>query len=133
MCFAASRHIERTRVLVYVIDITAVEVKHDKYSESLRAPRQLSMLRAELGAYDPDLLTKPSIVAANKIDMMDARSEADLRALRRATHWPVVEISGLRSLGTDELAALLRRLCNDAEGADAKHTEGDGLFDEERR
>jgi GTP-binding protein len=108
-CHCASRHIERTRVLVYVIDITAVPVRRAGYTEILSARQQLAMLKSELSAYDPALLDKPSVVAANKVDAMGDRGAAELVAIRRAAApWPVVPISGLRRTGIDELAAVLR-------------------------
>jgi GTP-binding protein len=54
------RHIQRTRVLVFLI-------------ECLEEDPQISydMLRAELGLFDTDLLEKPSVVVINKIDLLD--------------------------------------------------------------
>jgi len=62
------RHIQRTRVLVYLIECAAADPMI-----------QLDMLKAELGLYDPQLLEKISIVALNKIDLLDeaARSALD--------------------------------------------------------
>lgn len=54
------RHIQRTRVLVYLIECTDADPLIS-----------FNMLRAELGLFDPDLLKKPSIVALNKIDLID--------------------------------------------------------------
>jgi GTP-binding protein len=56
------RHIQRTRVLVYLIDVTS------------KTPRQdLETLRNEMKSFDPGLIEKPSIVAFNKIDLVLAR------------------------------------------------------------
>jgi len=54
------RHIQRTRVLVFLIDCLDddPQIAHD-------------MLRAELGLFDPTLLEKPSVVVINKIDLLD--------------------------------------------------------------
>lgn len=62
------RHIQRTRVLVYLIECVAADPMI-----------QLNMLKAELGLYDPQMLEKISIVALNKIDLLDetARSALD--------------------------------------------------------
>ena len=54
------RHIERTRFLVYVVDV----------SESLDAAiNELKILRNELFLYSNDLVSRPAIVAANKMDL----------------------------------------------------------------
>lgn len=54
------RHIERTSVLVFVIDISAEEREHP-FEDFLT-------LCEELKSYSPDMLTKPFLVALNKAD-----------------------------------------------------------------
>ncbi len=56
------RHIERARVLVFLLDLASV----DGHSPA----RQLEILRAELGAYRPALLARPSIVVGSKADVL---------------------------------------------------------------
>ena len=58
------KHIERTSVLVYVIDISGFECR-DPYED-------FSILRKELQAYNPELLQKPFLVVLNKIDKEEA-------------------------------------------------------------
>ena len=70
------RHVERTAVLVHVVDVS---------SGTGRDPVQdLDIVRRELELFDPAMLEKPQLVAANKIDALDEpeRLEA-LRASRR--------------------------------------------------
>ncbi len=67
------RHIERTRVLVHMIDIFPVDGSKpiDSYNE----------IRAELEAYSPKLAAKPEFLAANKMDLAGASEAlADLRS-----------------------------------------------------
>jgi GTPase len=52
------RHIERTRVLVHVVDGAARDVAWD-----------YDIIRQELAAHDPTLLEKPMLVVFNKIDL----------------------------------------------------------------
>lgn len=56
------RHIQRTRVIVYLIDIT-----------SHRPGDELDILKREMVSFDPGLLEKPSITAFNKIDLIPER------------------------------------------------------------
>jgi GTP-binding protein len=57
------RHIERTKVLIHLVDIS---------SESGRDPvEDFDTIRRELELYNPELLEKPQLVAANKIDALD--------------------------------------------------------------
>ncbi len=57
------RHIERARVLVYLLDLAAVD------GES--PARQLEVLRNEVGSYRPDLLERPSVVVGSKCDVLE--------------------------------------------------------------
>jgi len=59
------RHIERTRVLVHVIDMARTE-ERDPLSD-------YHIIRDELAAYNPALLLRPQIIAANKMDVLDAQ------------------------------------------------------------
>jgi GTP-binding protein len=56
------RHIQRTRIIVYLIDIT-----------SHRPTDELEILKKEMVSFDPRLLEKPSITAFNKIDLISER------------------------------------------------------------
>lgn len=61
--FSFLKHIERTSVLVFVIDISK-EIRDDPYEDFMT-------LQDELRSYDPTLLEKPFLVALNKIDKDD--------------------------------------------------------------
>ena len=66
------RHVERTRVLVHMIDILPIDGSSplDSYHE----------IRNELEAYSPKLAAKPEFLAANKMDLAGASEAlADLR------------------------------------------------------
>jgi len=63
------RHIRRTRALVHLIDGLAADPVAD-----------YSQVNAELALYDPDLATKPQVVAVNKIDLPEV-----------ADRWPEIE------------------------------------------
>ncbi len=54
------KHIERTKVLIHVVDAASTEGR-DPVAD-IRA------INKELKAYNPELLTRPQIIAANKID-----------------------------------------------------------------
>ncbi|MDT6980426.1 GTPase ObgE [Levilactobacillus zymae] len=59
--FQFLRHVERTRVILHVIDMSGVEGR-DPYDD-------FEKINRELQAYDPDILKRPQIVVANKMDM----------------------------------------------------------------
>jgi len=95
------RHLQRTRLLLHVIDVAPFDTDADP-------PRQARALVRELQRYDPALAAKPRWVVLNKIDMLDPESaRAHLDALRRKLRLtratPCFEISarsgaGLRAL-----------------------------------
>jgi GTP-binding protein len=61
--FRFLRHIQRTRVLLFLLDITTESPGDD-----------LAHLLAELSAFDPLLLEKPRRVVLNKVDLVDPDS-----------------------------------------------------------
>ena len=61
------KHIERTKVLIHVIDVSG--------SEGRDPMEDYRKINAELEKYDPALLKKPQLVAANKIDLLEDPDE----------------------------------------------------------
>ena len=99
------RHIERTRVILHVIDMSGMEGR-DPYEDYLA-------INAELEAHNLRLLERPQIIVANKMDMPDAAEnlvqfKAQLRAefpedVLEEDLPPVFEISGIQHRGIDPL------------------------------
>jgi GTP-binding protein len=76
------RHIERTRLLLHVVDLAAVDGR-----DPVGAYHQLN---GELSAYRASLEERPQLVVANKMDLAEARD--NLPAFERAVPgkvWPV--------------------------------------------
>ncbi|MDP2391175.1 MAG: GTPase ObgE, partial [Acidobacteriota bacterium] len=57
------RHIERTKVIIHLVDISSASGRD--------AVEDFDTIRKELELYNPELLKKPHLVAANKIDAID--------------------------------------------------------------
>ncbi len=92
------RHISRTRLLIYVLDVSDEPVT------------TLEALRFELREYDPDLLERPAIIVLNKTDLVDEGELAE-RELELATAGlPMMAISALDGNGLGELRATLFEL-----------------------
>ena len=89
------RHIERTRMLVHVIDISESEGR-DAYSDYLK-------INEELKKYDKQLSKLKQIIVANKIDMPDA--EEKLKALREkiGRKHKIIPMSAIIGEGIDAL------------------------------
>ena len=62
------RHIERTRVFIHLVDAASVEGRDP--IEDIRS------INGELAAYNPELMTRPQVIAANKIDVMPEEDRA---------------------------------------------------------
>ncbi len=94
------KHIERTKVLIHVVDAASTEGR-DPVAD-IRA------INRELEAYNPGLLKRPQVIAANKIDAIydDGESESPLERLKRefeAEGIRVFPISAVTGQGVREL------------------------------
>jgi GTP-binding protein len=91
------RHVERCRVLVHIVDLSAP-------GEDRAPVRDLDVLDHELQRYSPELAAKPQIVAANKIDLPDARERLpDFQAAMAPRGVPVFPISAATGEGLGPL------------------------------
>ena len=97
------RHIERTRVLLHLIDVCPM----DGSPSPLDA---YAIVRNELAKYSPSLAEKPEIVVANKMDLTDAQRH--LAGLRDALQREVIGISAVTGTGLDPMSERLwQALC----------------------
>ncbi len=85
------RHISRTRLLAYVLDI------------SLKPKESLQTLQGELQFYDHKLLERPAVIILNKIDLVDANELSS--TVSEITHFglPVLATSVLSGEGLTEV------------------------------
>lgn len=93
------KHIERTKVLVHVVDAASTEGR-DPVAD-------IQAINKELKAYNPELLTRPQIIAANKMDAFyQEEEESPIDRLRREFEpkgIQVVPISAVSGQGVKEL------------------------------
>lgn len=90
------RHLERTKVLVHLIDISSASGR-DPVSD-------LDTVRQELELFQPTLAAKPQLVTANKIDALDDEGRATALAVRAAQlGLPFFRVSGVTGSGVTEL------------------------------
>lgn len=104
------RHISRTRMLLFVLDIAADPAAN------------LAALRAELEAYDPGLLELPAAVVLNKTDLASPDETARFIDELSAAGLPVVGVSALDGEGTEELRDLVFDLMPPERAAPAERT-----------
>ncbi len=102
--FAFLRHIQRTRVLIHLLDGSGADPLSD-----------FSQINTELALFDPDLGRKPVLVAVNKIDLPEAKARwPELKAELKRRGFDSFPVSALTRKGTRELvyraAQLLQEL-----------------------
>jgi GTP-binding protein len=103
------RHVERTRVLVQVVDGSSRDPEWD-----------FGVIREELHAHDPALLDKPLLVAFNKLDLPGAADAwPAFRAARKRDGLPTVAIAAATGEGVPALRTELARLLPSGEELDA--------------
>lgn len=101
------RHIERTKVIIHIVDAASTEGQ-DPIAD-------IKAINAELEAYNPDLLKRPQVIAANKIDAIyDDGSGTNPVELIKAAFEPegikVYPISAVTGQGVKELLYAVREL-----------------------
>ncbi|WP_077603164.1 GTPase ObgE [Oceanobacillus sojae] len=89
------RHVERTRVIVHVIDMAGTEGR-DPYEDYVK-------INEELAAYDKKLLTRPQIIAANKMDMPGAEENLGAFQEKLGEEIPIYRISAITKDGLRDL------------------------------
>ncbi|GAB7386540.1 GTPase ObgE [Bacillaceae bacterium] len=89
------RHVERTRVLVHVVDIAGSEGR-DPYEDYLQINRELRL-------YDERLAERPQVVAANKMDLPGAEENLRRFKERVGEQVPVFPLSAATGQGVKEL------------------------------
>jgi GTP-binding protein len=89
------RHIERTRVIVHVIDMAAMEGR-DPYEDYLT-------INKELNEYNLRLTERPQIIVANKMDMPEAEENLQKFRAQLEEDFPIFPISAVTRKGLREL------------------------------
>jgi GTP-binding protein len=98
------RHVERTRILVHIVDGSSRDPAWDR-----------EVIRDELDAHDPALLDKPLLVVFNKLDLPAAQDRwPAFRDALVAEGRQVIAISAASGEGIDALRAVLADLLPDA-------------------
>jgi GTP-binding protein len=88
------KHIQRTRVLIHVIDGLSAEPFAD-----------YSQINSELALFDPQLAKKPQIVVFNKIDLPDVMKR--LSVIKKQFEKHKIEIIGISAVSHENLNKLL--------------------------
>lgn len=93
------RHIERTKVMIHVVDAAGTEGR-DPIAD-IRA------IDRELEAYDPELLKKPQVIAANKIDAIYGDENEVITALKNEFEKDGIKVFPISAVSGQGLKELL--------------------------
>lgn len=123
------RHIERTKVIIHMVDAASTEGR-DPVAD-------IKAINEELRAYNPELLKRPQVIAANKIDAIytDDETENSVDVIKKAFEpegIKVYPISAVTGQGLKELLYYVRELLDsmtDEPVMFEKELDTDTLFD----
>src|SRR6202140_631437 len=90
------RHIERTRLLVHLVDVSDASGRDD-------IVKDIEVIQGELGSFGAHLEEKPMIMAASKIDAVNKDKLADLKRYCKKHKLKLYEISAVTGKGIEEL------------------------------
>ena len=94
------KHIERTKVLAHVIDMSGSEGR-EPYDDYVT-------IRHELEEFSKKLISKPEVIIANKMDIDGAKEK--LKEFKKKVNLPVFEISAVNNEGLDTVIEELKVL-----------------------
>jgi GTPase len=98
--FEFLRHIERTKLLIFVLDASGIDGR-DPTSD-------YTVLREEIGKYNPEMLERPYIVALNKIDIDE--SKANIKQFRKKYKLNASTLYEISAAGGEGLPELLEAI-----------------------
>ena len=113
------RHIERTKLLLHLIDLTNPEMEPEEAFEKINR---------ELSLYSPELTKKPQIVVGTKIDALTDRSKVErLKRYFKEKGYPFFAVSAVTGEGMEELLNFVAQKLKELKEEDAKEgKEGSG-------
>lgn len=92
------KHIERTRVIAHIIDMSAFEGR-DPYDDYL-------IINKELENFNPKILEKPQIILANKMDMPDSLENLE-KFKEKVKDVTIYQMSGVTGEGIQKVIDVL--------------------------
>ena len=99
------RHIERTKVIAHVIDMSGYEGR-DPYDD-------YQVINKELENFSEKLIQKPQIIIANKMDLDSAKE--NLANFKKKVKEPIYEISAMNNEGLEDVLVALGDLLETVE------------------
>ena len=115
------RHIERTKVLIHVVDAASTEGRDPV--EDIRT------INEELNAYNPELKQRPQVIAANKTDAIFEDGENPVERIRRAFEPEGIKVYPISAVSGEGVKELLYGVYDILKGLDSKPVVFEREFD----
>jgi len=106
------RHIERTRLLVHLVDVSDASGRPDPVKD-------VEVIMGELQSFGAKLERKPMIMAASKIDVANKDKLAKLKRYCKKQNLELFPISAVTGKGIDELKYAMADKVDEARDRDA--------------
>lgn len=104
------RHVERTRLIIHLIDPFSADPSKDMVEKALNSYHSI---RKELMDYGSNLEDKVEIVVVNKIDLQEVKENLD--KLKKAFKSQKIEVLGISALSGEGSDALLSKITQEIE------------------
>ena len=102
------RHVERTKVLIHIVDISGLEGRD--------ALDDFDKINSELKLYNEKLATRPQVVVANKMDILEDESVfEEFKNELEGRGYKVFKMSAATRQGVDDVIAYVSELLQEAE------------------
>lgn len=100
------RHVERTKVFIHVVDAAGLE--------GIDPIENIEKINNELAKYNEDLVKRPMVIAANKMDIPEAKENFEkIKEIYEAKGIKVFPISAATNSGLDELLSAVADILKD--------------------
>ena len=112
------RHIERTRILVHLIDVLSIDLENPL--------KVYNTINKELAMYSKGLAEKPQILVVNKLDLPGADEAAKIFK-SAAKDKKILLISAINRTGIEELKSQIVKLLDNYSGVRGSAVQGSEL------
>lgn len=106
------RHIERTKVIIHMVDAASTEGRNPI--------EDINKINAELKAYNPELMKRPQVIAANKIDAIYEGDEGPVDLIKNEFEPKGIKVFPISAVSGKGLKELLYAVDNMLQNMDSE-------------
>lgn len=115
------KHLEYSDILLMVVDVLGFKFDLSLSNPYRNALETIALLNIEMEKYDPGLVTKPTIIALNKIDLSDGKQKAEeLVRILKKKDWSKAVAEDIRPLRPLHIETVIPIIAKDRQLGDLK-------------